>query len=214
MRIAMSARIRALRRWVTARYGADPLHLLALLACFALAGYAAGRVVAAGIWVGFAVWFVGAAVLHDLLLYPLYALADVAAQRLPWRRRAHRASRGRPRGSVPWPPWINYVRVPLGLSGLLLLVWFPLILRRADERYRASVGLDPSPYLGRWLLLTGVLFAGSALAYALRLRRGRAGRRAAADTRVRPDPSDPARAKQADPGRLSRRPGHPRGDAR
>ncbi|MGH3392930.1 MAG: hypothetical protein ACRDOO_29030 [Actinomadura sp.] len=202
-------RFLALRRWVAVRYGADPLHLLALLACFALAGYAAGRVVVAGIWVGFAIWFVGAAVIHDLLLYPLYALADVAAQRSPWRRRAHQPTQGRPRGAVPWPPWINYLRVPLALSGLLLLVWFPLILRRAAERYRASVGLDPSPYLGRWLLVTGVLFAGSALAYALRLRRSRAGRGAAATARVRPDRSDPARAKRTDPGRAKRRPDHP-----
>jgi hypothetical protein len=178
----MVTRVRALRHRIAVHYGADPLHLLALLACFALAGYAASRVVGAGIWVGFAVWFVGAAIGHDLLFFPLYALADVAAQRHPWRRR-------RPRGNVQWPPWINYLRVPAGLSGLMLLVWFPLILRRSDETYRKAVGLDTSPYLGRWLLVTGVLFAGSALAYALRLRWEASRRR----TRPKPRPSTPRR---------------------
>ena len=157
------SRIRAASRRIAAHYGADPLHLLALLACFALAGYAASRVVGAGIWVGFAIWFVGAAIVHDLVLYPLYALADVAVQRRRWGRR-------RPGPHVRWTPWINYLRVPAGLSGLLLLVWFPLILRQSEETYRKAVGLDTSPFLGRWLLVTGVLFAGSALAYALRVR--------------------------------------------
>lgn len=154
-----------MHRWVSARYGADPLHLLALISCFALAGYAASRVVAAGIVVGFLVWFVGAAIIHDLLLYPLYALADIVAQRRPWHRRRP------PSGTVKWPPLINYVRVPAVLSGLLLLVWFPLILRFAESNYKRSAALDTSPYLGRWLLVTGVFFAGSALAYAVRVRR-------------------------------------------
>ncbi|MCO6008206.1 hypothetical protein NE236_24820 [Actinoallomurus purpureus] len=164
------SRSRAAYRRITAHYGADPLHLLALLACFALAGYAASRVFAAGIWVGFAIWFVGAAVAHDLVLFPLYALADVAVQRRRWGRR-------RPGPHVHWTPWINYVRVPVGLSGLLLLVWFPLILRRSGETYRKAVGLDSNPFLGRWLLVTGVLFAGSAVAYAVRLRRSTPRRR-------------------------------------
>jgi hypothetical protein len=178
MKTAM--RVRALYRSVASRYGADPLHLLALVACFALAGYAASRVVAAGIWVGFVVWFVGAALIHDLLLFPLYAIADVAAQHLPWYRRRSPAA-------VRWPPGINYLRVPAGLSGLLLLVWFPLVLRLSAGRYKASTALSPSPYLGRWLLVTGVLFAGSALAYALRLRRITFLRRPQASAQHRPE---------------------------
>jgi hypothetical protein len=153
---------RYLHRRVTARYGADPLHLLALIACFALAGYAASRVVIAGVWVGFLIWFVGAAIFHDLVLLPLYAVADVATRSVSRRRRA---------GGAGWPPWTNHLRVPLGLSGLLLLVWFPLILRGSQREYRKAVGLDTSPYLGHWLLVTGVLFSGSAVAYAVRVRR-------------------------------------------
>ncbi|WP_433373209.1 hypothetical protein [Streptosporangium sp. CA-115845] len=174
----MPSRSRGVYRWVSTHYGADPLHLLALIACFALAGYAAGRVVAAGILAGFLVWFVGAAIIHDLLLYPLYSLADIVVQRRPWHRRRP------PSGPVQWPPLVNYLRVPAALSGLLLLVWFPLILRFAEHNYRKASGLDTSPYLGRWLLVTGVLFAGSALAYAIRLRRDRSS--SGSRTRLRP----------------------------
>src|SRR5260370_1191530 len=67
-----------IRRW----YGAHPLHLLALLAAFALAGYAAGAVVAAGKWKVVALWFLVAIVGHDLLLFPLYSLADLSVRRL------------------------------------------------------------------------------------------------------------------------------------
>ncbi|WP_329081012.1 MULTISPECIES: hypothetical protein [unclassified Streptosporangium] len=179
----MRSRIRDLRRRATTRYGADPLHLLALLACFALAGYAASRVVVAGIWVGFLLWFVGAAIVHDLVLFPLYSLADVAARSNRWRPR--------PRPGVRWPPMTNYLRVPAGLSGLLLIVWFPLILGGSSRTYRGATTLDTSPYLGRWLLVTGVLFAGSAIAYAVRLRRDRAP--SAPRGNISPGPSGPPR---------------------
>jgi hypothetical protein len=65
--------------------------------------------------------------------------------------------------------WINYLRVPAALSGLLLLVWFPLILR-LRTRYQASTTLSASPFLWHWLAVTGVLFLASAAALALRVR--------------------------------------------
>jgi hypothetical protein len=147
--------MKRLVRW----YGANPLHLLALLACFALAGYAAARLVPSRP-LGVAVWFLGAVVGHDLLLMPLYSLADrsaIAAVR-------HRAPR------LPAVPWINYLRVPAGLSGLLFLVWFPLILRLRTN-YHASTTLSPDPFLWHWLAVTGALFLLSAAMLALRLRR-------------------------------------------
>ena len=149
--------MRRLLRW----YGANPLHLLALLGCFALAGYAAARLVPSRP-LGVAVWFLGAAVAHDLLLVPLYSLADRSATAAI----RHRAP------PLPAIAWINYLRVPAALSGLLLLVWFPLILR-LHTRYHASTTLSPDPYLGRWLAVTGVLFLLSAAAFALRLRTAR-----------------------------------------
>ena len=100
--------MRRLAGWVRRWYGARPLHLLALLAAFALAGYAVRGVVAAGQWRGFALWFAVAIVGHDLLLFPLYSLADLSLRRLlPGRsagRRARRRGRAaRPRGR-PAPP--------------------------------------------------------------------------------------------------------------
>lgn len=131
----------------------SPLHLLLLVCSFALAAYAGVRLLA-GDWFGVAVWVVGAALLHDLVLLPLYAAADRAvAGRLGART--------------------MYVRVPAALSGLLLLVWFPLIAGRVDRRYRSATGLSPDGFLARWLLITAALFAGSTVLLALRLRRAR-----------------------------------------
>jgi peroxiredoxin len=146
--------MRRLLRW----YGANPLHLLALLGSFALAGYAAARLVPSRP-LGVAAWFLGAVVGHDLLLMPLYALADRSAMAAI----RHRAPR------LPAAPWINYLRVPAGLSALLLLVWFPLILR-LHTSYSASTTLSADPYLWHWLAVTGALFLLSAVMLALRLR--------------------------------------------
>jgi hypothetical protein len=146
-----------LLRW----YGANPLHLLALLGCFALAGYAAAQLVPSRP-LGVAVWFLGAVVAHDLLLVPLYSLADRSAMAAI----RHRAP------PLPTIGWINYLRVPAALSGLLLLVWFPLILR-LHTHYHASTTLSPDPYLWHWLAVTGVLFLLSAAMFALRLRTAR-----------------------------------------
>ncbi|MGW0201181.1 hypothetical protein [Nonomuraea sp. NPDC003201] len=154
-------------------------HLLVLALCFLVAGYAATRVIDVGIWPGFLVWFVGAVILHDLVLFPLYSAADLAARsatvRTRRRRRTAAGRRSRPTGQRPAP--INYLRVPTAFSGLLLLVWSPLILRGAEPNYRAAVGLSTIPYLNRWILVTLVLFAASALLYTLRrLAAGRVGR--------------------------------------
>ena len=174
-----------IRHW----YGANPLHLLAMLAAFALAGYALQAVIAAGQFRGFAIWFAVAIVGHDLLLFPLYSLADLSVQRLlPWRARR---KPGRPgsSGQVPGPPLINYVRIPVAFSLLLLLTFFPLILGLSEPEYHRASGLTTQPYLWRWLAVTGVLFAGSAVIYALRCRRASArARKQAARTRKQQPP--------------------------
>src|ERR1700733_12444478 len=144
-------------RW----YGANPLHLLALLGSFGLAGYAAQRLLADRP-IAVAAWFVGAAVGHDLVLLPLYQLADRPLQQI-WRRTPQHAG----------APWINYLRFPLVLSGLLLLVWFPSIFR-LSKVYTSTTDLSSRPYFGHWLAITGVLFLISAGAYAFRLRREQA----------------------------------------
>lgn len=158
------------RRW----YGGHPLHLLALLAAFGLAGYAVLAVVNAGQWAGFAVWFAVAIIAHDLLLFPLYVLADLPLRRLAERRLVRDRAGDRPPAG---PPVTNYVRVPAGISLLLLLVWFPLILGLSEPSYHRASGLTTAPYLGHWLAVTGALFTGSAVIYALRWRRSAASRR-------------------------------------
>lgn len=129
-----------------------------LLGCFALAGYAALRLFDARP-VAVAVWFIAAVIGHDLLLFPLYAIADRSAQVVA----RHRAP------PMPPIPWINYLQVPVLLSGLLL-VGFPLIFR-LPEGFSLVTALPLQPYLYRWLLITGVLFVGSAIAFAIGLRR-------------------------------------------
>lgn len=134
----------------------SPLQLLLLAASFALAAYAGVRLLADD-WFGVALWFVGAALLHDLVLLPLYAVADRAIVR--------------GLGAAGRREWALYVRVPAAFSGLLLLVWFPLISGMVDRRYRSATGLSPDGFLARWLLITAVLFGASALLLAVRLRR-------------------------------------------
>jgi peroxiredoxin len=146
-------------RW----YGASPLHLLTLVGCFALAGYAAAELLPVNP-VGILVWFAGAVIGHDLLLMPLYTLADKSVTAV---------FRHRPR-QLPAVPWINYLRVPAALSGILLLIWFPLIFRLPGS-FPALTTLSLDPYLWHWLAVTGALFLLSAVAFALRLRAGRRG---------------------------------------
>ncbi|MEU1411708.1 hypothetical protein [Streptomyces sp. NPDC005731] len=144
-------------RW----YGSNPLHLLVLICSFALTGYAMVRLFAIRP-LAVAVWFVGAAIVHDLVLLPLYSLADLTVPAVL----KHRTTR------VPRLPCINHLRVPAFLSGVLLLVWFPLVFGLSAP-YSGATGLSESVYLGRWLIITGVLFGASAVAYAFSLRQAR-----------------------------------------
>lgn len=158
----------ALRR-LGDEYGAGPLHLLSALASFAVAGWAVVQVFQLGAPFNFLLWFAGAIVAHDLVLLPVYSLVERAAQRLaPTRARAASAS------EAAAPSALNHLRVPAALSGLLLLLFFPLVLGVAEDGYAAASGLSTDVYLGRWLLLSGLFFLASGVAYAV--RRGRAGR--------------------------------------
>ncbi|MDI5970754.1 hypothetical protein POF50_015635 [Streptomyces sp. SL13] len=144
------------------RYGASVLHLLLTLCSWALAGYAGVRLLN-GDTLGVVIWFVGAAVLHDLVLLPVYGVLDRALQGVTRRRGGRRAGGGTA---------VNYVRVPVFLSGLLLLVWFPLVLRLVGH-YTAATGLPADRFWEHWLLITAALFALSALCYVARSWRRR-----------------------------------------
>jgi hypothetical protein len=137
----------------------QPFHLTLLACSFALAAYAGVRLLADD-WLGVVLWFAGAALLHDLVLVPLYSAADRALLA------AARAVGQRPRA--------GYARVPAALSLLLLLTWFPLISGSVDARYQSAAGQSAAPFLSHWLLVTAALFGASALLLAadvLRVRR-------------------------------------------
>ena len=141
------------------RYGAGPGQLVALLLSFALAGYAVSRLLDdLPVLLRIGVWFVGAALVWDLLLGPALAAADRAL---------------RPLSRLGPVPVLNYVRVPVLVSGLLLLVWAPLVLQRSAPTFTRKSGLSADPYLERWLAVSAVLIAVSALAYAVAVVRAR-----------------------------------------
>lgn len=151
--------------WARTRrfYGANPLHLLALIACFALAGYAASLTVTDAGWPTMLIWFLAAIIIHDLVLFPLYALADRSLSG------ALQAIRPHPRPAPPRVPALNYLRVPFLGTGFLFLLFFPGIIRQGASTYRKATSQDQQPFLDRWLLLTAVMFGISAILYAARL---------------------------------------------
>ncbi|SNT02221.1 hypothetical protein [Rhodococcoides kyotonense] len=143
-------------------YGAHPLHLLVMGLAFALMGYV---VWVAGIrtfwnqdvwWQSIAVWFAGAVIVHDLVLFPLYSLVDRSLISVRTRRVRWRVSP------------LNYIRIPLIGSALTFVLFLPGIIEQGAETYVTATGLTQEPFLGRWLVLTACLFGVSALAYALR----------------------------------------------
>lgn len=143
------------------RRAADALRLVALLASFALTAYAAVRLLDARP-VDTAYWFVGSAVFHDLVLFPLYAVTDASLVAVLRRWPALAGARG--------VPWINHLRFPVAISGILLLLWTPLIFRLPGI-YAGITSFSTDPYFERWVLVTVVLLAVSAVAYAARVLR-------------------------------------------
>ncbi|MFV2116306.1 hypothetical protein ACFHW0_28775 [Micromonospora sp. LOL_025] len=137
-------------------YGAALWHLLLLLGCFAVTGWIALRLSGEPTAARMLLWFLGAVVAHDLLLFPVYALVD----------RTLLAATDRPNHR----PALNHLRVPALASGLLLLVYLPGILGLGGDTYTAATGLTPQPLLARWLAASAAIFAGSAILYALRRR--------------------------------------------
>ncbi|TNC24212.1 hypothetical protein [Amycolatopsis alkalitolerans] len=134
--------------------GAHPAQLALMLACLALAAYAGSFLLGDPSVLTILIWFVGAAVAHDFVLYPLYTLIDRGLRRVPWRPRV---------------PVVNHVRVPLLGAGLTFLLFLPGIIRQGEATHLAATSLTQQPYLGRWLLLVLAMFVVSGLVYAIRL---------------------------------------------
>lgn len=140
------------------RYGGSPLHLVGMVASLALAGFAGltlNQALGTSKTIAVAVWLIGAAVTHDMILFPIYTLLDKAGTKLiarPLRTSA-----------------INFIRLPVLLSGLLFLVYVPLVGGFSGLTYESITGLPVSVYFGRWLLLTGAMFGVSGAVYAVKL---------------------------------------------
>ncbi|HWC85126.1 MAG TPA: hypothetical protein VG388_01215 [Solirubrobacteraceae bacterium] len=159
----MTRRFRAL-------YGAGPPNLLVLVVSFVIAGAAvAGWFQRPRDVVTVIEWFVAAIVLHDLVVLPIYSLVDrIVLGALPRqvRRLRHRTILGRV-NSTP------YLRVPALLSGLLLVVFFPVILGLGAQTELSASGIRESGYLARWLIASGVIFAVSGVAWGVAVTRRR-----------------------------------------
>ncbi len=142
-------------------YGSHPLHLLTVIAGLALFGYIVATIKPGTLlnpsvwWQSIAVWFAAAIVAHDLVLFPIYALADrlLVATRRP---ETHVSA-------------LNYIRVPALGAALTLAVFLPGIIEQGAPTYLAATGQTQEPFLGRWLLLTAAMFGASAVAFSTRL---------------------------------------------
>ena len=150
-------------------YGAHVLHLVILVAALALTAYTISVVGIDSLfnptvwWQSIAVWFAVAIIAHDLILFPLYALAD----RILTLRRPHRGQA--PEKPSQRPPLTNYVRMPTLASGLLLLLFLPGIIQQGAVTYYTATGLTQAPYLTRWLVVTAIFYVVAALWYAMKV---------------------------------------------
>ncbi|HEY4460378.1 MAG TPA: NAD(P)/FAD-dependent oxidoreductase [Pseudonocardiaceae bacterium] len=156
--------MRALITRVRSFYGEHPLHLIVLLGCFALTGYVAAHVATYALWPRILIWFVGAIVAHDFVLFPVYALIDRSATSLLGLLREHRRD-----GIAPRVPVVNYLRIPALGAGLTLVLFLPGIIRQGEPEYSLATGQTQEPYVYRWLLLCAAMFLVSAIVYAIRL---------------------------------------------
>lgn len=154
-------------------YGSTPLHLLGMLLCFALVAYTVATVGISALWdpsswwQSILVWFAGAVLFHDLVLFPLYALAD----RVVHRGLAAQGPQGHDRGSRVSP--VNYIRVPALAVGLLFLMFFPGLFKQGAASYLRATGQTQAPFLLRWVILAVVILALGALAYVVARARAR-----------------------------------------
>ena len=151
-------------RSLASRYGASPAHLVGHLALFAASAWAIANALDAQGAKDWIVWFVGAALLHDLVVLPLYTLLDRAL--LLVTRARTRDGRG------PLAvPLVNHVRVPFAIAAVVLLVSFPLVLRKAPGNLERVAGFTPDGFGLSYVLLVIALFALSGLWYVVRLVR-------------------------------------------
>lgn len=146
------------RPWVegiTRRSGAHPAALVALLAGLLLAVVALRELLEART-IDVGTWFLAAAILHDAAFLPAYIAADALLVML-WRRAPGKVA------------WLNFVRFPAAISGMLLLAYSSTILRLSDGSFETKTQRSDEAYLSHWLFVTAVLAVVSAACYLARL---------------------------------------------
>jgi hypothetical protein len=62
--------------------------------------------------------------------------------------------------------------VPVGVSALLLLAFFPVICGKGEHTYMRVSGATWDGYAARWLLVSALLFVAAASLYLVRSRSG------------------------------------------
>lgn len=140
-------------------YGRSPIHLMGLLVCYGLAIYAGVKLFSnVSLWVALA--FPAGIFVHDFILYPLYTKADRALSAYQLRQFQEKKI------SVAW---INYLRLPVMIAVILLLCYFPIILRLSEDR-PLYTSLSQDSYLYRWLIVVAAFSVGSAFSYFLKKR--------------------------------------------
>ena len=111
------------------KYGAGPLHLIAVVASLAIAGYALLETAQRIEPLNFAIWFGLAIVAHDLIAFPLYsALAALAGRAFLAKGETGRMA-------------LNHLRFPAMLSAFAFVVWFPLILGVSSDFLEEKTGI-------------------------------------------------------------------------
>ncbi len=141
-------------------YGESPLHLLGQLVAFAIAIYAFKQIidVASTDNLNFFIWALAGALIHDIVFVPIYLVLDLV-MRLGVQDHALRDLRV-----------VNHIRVPVVVSGVLLLSTFSLILGKNQANFVRTAGVEQPDFLARWALVTAGVFLLSALVYAVRMR--------------------------------------------
>jgi hypothetical protein len=146
-------------------YGENLLHLIVLVGALALVAYTISVLGVQSLfnpkvwWQSIAVWFAVAVIGHDLILFPLYALAE---RLLPTGRRDAKSA------NPHRVPVTNYVRMPTLATGLTFALFLPGIIQQGAFTYNAATGLTQEPFLARWLLLVAGFYLASAVCYVVK----------------------------------------------
>lgn len=146
------------------RYGREQRwHPLAMLATYAITGYALWAIFQNPAPWAVLVWLAGAIVVHDFVFLPAY----VGLYRLGARVTGAGPEPERRRRTI----LLQHIAVPAMVAGLALLVALPSVLRLSQGNYGPTTGLSQDPYLGRYLGLVLGLAVVSAVLYVVRVRR-------------------------------------------